>query len=186
MVTTRAFGAGDKVSIWDLLNEIRGWVDALSSEGVVARYWRGRLPADRSIANGNYTSWKPNNVIESAGLTPTWTGDVFRLPAGVYRIEWQMTFDNDADGTRATYLMMNPGAATVFNQGGYFPGATLRASRVSPSSGGAVTTLSPAAVTRRVLATDRFFLGCQHTAGNALNIQSGPQDTELIITRIGD
>lgn len=181
-VTTRLFGAGDTANIWTLLNEIKGWIDSLGSEGTLARYWTG-TPSAKTLTNLIYTSLRMNGISSAnGGIAPTFDGDSFSLPAGHYRFSVQVSFGVDPTGYRNLYLLRNTGY-TTYSSGSAPPGTQLRSVQVAATSN---NTSIQATKLVKVAATDKFIIVVRQNSGQNLGLLVGPEDNELMIERIGD
>jgi hypothetical protein len=181
-LTTREFTALDTVNIWDLLNEIKGWVDDLGSSGTDARYWTG-YPASKNITDGRNVSVGMTTQIEAVGgVLPAFDGDAFRLAAGRYRIDIQVRFDQSSGGYRSVVLMKNPGV-TTFNSSNSTPGTYLRSAQYASSSNDTTVQLTWVGT---LSATDALMVVSKQTSGATTGIVGTPQDSSLTIQRLGD
>lgn len=151
-----------------------------------AAYWRGKLPADRSIPNDRFVSFKPNDSPVSQGLTLSWSGDTFTMPAGTYTVDCNLAFGGDSGGTRrCLFIMKATNATTVYNSADYPSGwEQLRAANTPPTGGSTVWCNGSKVI--QVAATDRLVLVAYQNSGGSLNLRSNANDTELTVTRIGD
>lgn len=179
---TRLFTAGDTVNIWELLNEIKEWIDELASSGTAARYWTG-FPSGKSLADGRNVSIAMANQIEKAGdIAPTFDGDAFKLAAGKYRIDLQVRFDQSSGGYRSLSLLKNPGV-TTFNSSNNPPGTYLRSAQFASSSNDTTVQLTWVGT---LTATDVLLVVARQTSGSSTGVVGTMQDSVLMIQRIGD
>lgn len=181
-LTTRLFTALDTVNIWELLNEIKGWVDTLASTGTSARYWVG-YNTTKSLADGRNVSVAMSNQVESAGgVLPVWNGDTFSLAAGRYRIDLQVRFNQASGGYRTLSLLKNPGV-TTYNSATSPPGTYVRSGQFASSSN---DTTAQGTWVGTLAATDALMVVVRQTSGASTDLVGTPQDAALIIERLGD
>jgi hypothetical protein len=155
----------------------------LDTAGADAVYWTGTLAIAKTLVNLQHTSVKMSTVISSGGnLVPTWDGDTFSLPAGVYDIRAQYNWDTNTVGYRAMNLYKNP-AATTHGSTTAPTGVSLRGAPTMSNDSGQSTTQF--AKVTAVAATDRLLLIGRQSSGGNLNINAGGDISELTIVRLG-
>lgn len=183
-LTTRLFSAADTVNLWELLNEVKGWIDQLNGGGAgsAARYWTGH-PAQKSLADGRNVSVAMSTQDDSAGsVVPVWNGDAFALPAGRYRIDLQVRFDYASGGYRTVSLMKNAGV-TTYNSSTGQPGTYLRSAQYAASSNDTTVQLTWLGT---LAASDALLVIARQTSGTTTNVLGTAQDSSLMIERLGD
>ncbi len=181
-VTTRQITPSDTVQLWEIFEEVRGWIDDLSDSGTAARYWTGH-PLTSNISDGKNVSVAMSTQDEAAGgVLPAFDGDSFKLAAGKYRIDLQVRFNQSSGGYRSLSLMKNAGV-TTFNSTSNPPGTYLRSSQVASSSNDTTAQLSWIGT---LAATDSLLVIARQTSGSTTQIVGTMQDSALTIQRIGD
>lgn len=181
-LVTRLFTPADGVNIWELLNEVKGWIDTLRDQGTSARYWTGQLVA-KSTGDGKNVSVRMSGQIDQAGgLTPAWDADTFKLPAGRYRISVLIRFNANSGGYRTLSLMKNPGV-TTYNSSNSQPGTYVRSVQVANSAND-TSVMADKILT--VADSDVFMIVVRQTSGGTVDLLTNPWDSELSIQRIGD
>lgn len=181
-LTTRQITPGDTVNLWELFEEVRGWITTLADSGTSARFWTG-YPTTKSTGDGKNVSVAMANQIESVGgVAPAFDGDSFKLAAGRYRIDLQARFDQASGGYRTLSLLKNAGV-TTYNSSTSPPGTYMRSSQVAASSNDTTAQLS---WTGTLAGTDALIVMVRQTSGSSTNVVGTMQDSALTITRLGD
>lgn len=182
MALTRQITASDTVNLWELFEEVRGWIDTLATSGTSARFWTG-YPTAKSVGDGRNVSLALSNLSESAGsVSLAWDGDGFKLAAGRYRIDLQVRFDQASGGYRTVSLMKNAGV-TTYNSTSNPPGTYLRSAQYAASTNDTTVQLTWVGT---LAATDSLLVIVRQTSGSATNIVGTPQDSAMMVQRIGD
>lgn len=143
--------------------------------------WVGRLSGAKALTASNYTSIRPETVIESTGdLAVGWSVDALTVPeAGWYSITLQVSFDSNSSGNRLAGFVKNHGTDSL--NSATAPAAATRRGWVKTSPSSDYCTIATTFV-GYLTTTDKLILMARST--QAISVISGAEETSVSVVQI--